>query len=304
MSSSIPTERQFRDFIQAYEVKARGEIDPLIDDLVASYRSGGKLSEAEVQSFAELCEVSRNERAQKIQKHVVFRWVDSQRGISDALKSMNRAIKRRYHLKDNDVKISFAERLMNDVYPTNTYEMNVGALSDFLLRKRLEGHRDSNHYGLLLPIAKAFSTYFYKDRPKHLRNLKETRSVVTKQLSTLTQYLERATEEEKSESNYDDNDFRRFVEQLKSLQNRIERQYKYIEVELTAASRNDGHAKERILVLDLIRGFRRFGYWPGAAALSDFLTCDGVKNRPDNRSIQRWISEWRRIETDKNSRKT
>lgn len=304
MSSSIPTERQFRDFIKAYEVKERGNIDALIDDLVASFNSGEKLSKDEVQSFADLCEVSRSERAQKIQRHVVFRWMDSQCGINDALKSMNRAIKRLYPSENYNVIIPFSERLLKNLYPTNKDEMDFSAWGKFFLRDRLEEHRDSNYYGLLLPVAKAFSAYFYKDRPKHLRKIRETRSNVTKQLSMLTQYLERATEQEINESDYDAAGLRNIMENLIRLQNKVERHYEKIEIELTAATRNDGHAKERILVLDLIRGLRRLGYRPGAAALSDFLTCDGVKNRPDNRSIQRWISEWRRIEADRNSRKT
>lgn len=319
MRNAIPTAEQFNELISALSGRERLELDGLLDAFIAQFLTGETLTVADAGSFLDSCAAAIKTDMQAVQVMPAFKWLDTQQGIGEAFKSMSRARKREPRGIGDNVPWTFESDLLAYLVPPTRDEARAwvkGGLNASLtleqqeqridfrmsldtraitLRRVLQRRRDRTPYPALKPIAVAFSGYFHANRPAELRELQQSLEAVTaRSEDTMRGMLKAAQRHPKHAEDFE-------AASLGVMRNgrRLDRLYFSMERDFRVAQRNDAHAKERMLVHDLHYGLRRTGWRPGAAALADFLTCEGVANRLDTRTIERHLAQWKQMDADR-----
>ena len=297
------------------------ELEAPVRDLLARFSAGEPLSHSEFDGFAAECEAEYQSRATQTRKLAAFQWLNSQRGLSEAFRSLNRAERRRYGQPENPAEQTFAARVARKMQTPSRESVieNMGAerrqrlvaageLESAIEIRRsrkylasglefdLRAYRDRVAFQALRPIAAAFKDYFHYDRPAQLRALRASLN----QLERVGGELRRVLVHDADESEIA---WSVLGEGLKSARRTSERLMRPLGSDLhrvaramKVAARNDQQAKERLLVHDLLIGLRRLGRRPGAAAITELLTCDGIVNRLDLRTIERLLAKWKAAE--------
>jgi len=320
MPTAIPTAEEFDELRRILEPRDHAELVEQQASLLRRFELGESLAVAEFAPFKTACESVWLEQVKQAKSSAAFKWLDDQRGLGEAFKSMGRSDARRkiaeldakdwsfdgrlayfLHCPSRDEVLadlgpSFVESARNrgtlEGYVTaqQTMEFRTHMMKDLVTR-----FRRRVPYPYLRPIAQAFSFYFHTDRPAELRALRASLESVTASSEATIREMQKAAERHPDQSE----DFRAASIAVIRSGRRLDRHYFGLQRDFQVAQRNDTHAKERMLVHDLYYGLRREGWRPGAAALCDFLTCEGVVHHLDTRTIERHLAHWKQLDADR-----
>ena len=314
MRQTYPSAEQFKKLIALFEARERPELTEGLEELVGRFNREKTLAIDDIRPFLAKCDLALGTDESNIRKSAAFQWFDKQRGLEEAFNSMTRARKRRSRMSAaRTYQQAYEAQLLSYLTPPSLEQViaeigpeDFSRLSDDDQEQRityrqsfkwradrleyeLTRYRDRRPFPLLCPIAIAFNDYFHADRPAELRALKAALEAITERGEQTMRLMLKAGERH---AKYTE-DFEAARVGMMRNARRLDRHYFALTREFQAAQRKDAIAKERMLVHDLHYGLRRVGWRPGAAALADFLTCDGVVNRLDTRTIERHLAQWK-----------
>ncbi len=316
MGSNIPTDAEFEHFIEAVTHRSLVDLDQLIHPLLERFSQGEQLSLADFLSFRRATAVAYNAGADKVETLPAFAWLRNERGIGEAFNSMRRSRKRRLKLRPSNtdmfesqlknlLRVNTREEILQTIGPrrlaalvsTESLDQHIADQQllpqrEFALSNFLRNYADTIAYEVYRPIASAFRHYFYRNRPNEVRQLKAALQRLEAVSTTLLREVETLIEERLCAGLESPSVFNAAQKHSARLVERAREELEMEDAQMGIAQRHDAFSKERFLLFDLHFGLRPFGWHAGPAALSEFMTVDGIKNRLDPRTIERLIARW------------
>lgn len=316
MGSNIPTDVEFEHFIEAVTHRHSVELDSLIHPLLERFSQGEQLSIADFLPFRRATAVAYNAAADKVEALPAFAWIRNERGIGEAFSSMKRSQKRRakWSPSNTDVfegrlkrllRVSTREEILETLSPRRMAALGSAEYLDrhiedqqllpqreFALSNFLRNYADTIAYEAYRPIASAFRHYFYRNRPSEVRQLKVALQKLEASSATLLREVETLIKQRHSDGLESPPVFKAAQKHSARLVERAREELEMDDAQMDLAQRHDAFSRERFLLFDLHFGLRPFGWHAGPAALSEFMTVDGIRNRLDPRTVERLIARW------------
>jgi hypothetical protein len=274
----VPEQHQFAELAEALTPRERAALTPWLEELLLRFDAQGEIPEPSLKAFLAACQAAQEADAAAVRQLQAWRWLERQRGVDEAFRSLDRSWRRRTS------GVCWEPVSQTQRSPDQERQH---------LRWQLQRERDriAPEQAARRALPEAYAKYFHRDSPAQLRaalahwdQINAALAVAEHHLAALVNQCAEPDTAHSAESTL------RLIRRRHTLS--INKPLATLRGISPVIHRKDGMARERLLAFHLWSGLTKTANRPGASALAHLLSVDGVDHCLDQRTLERLIAGW------------